>query len=56
MQAFIKDDELIVNSQILDNEKEDLVKFTEKAEERGVEVIKLFDTEGNTAGVKFKMR
>jgi len=57
MQAFIKDkNELIINSQIIENEKADLVEFTEKAEERGVEVVKLFDTEGNTAGVKFIVR
>ena len=57
MQAFIKDkNELIINSQIIENEKVDLVEFAEKAEERGVEVVKLFDTEGNTAGVKFIVR
>jgi len=57
MQAFIKDkNELIINSQIIENEKADLVEFAEKAEERGVEVVKLFDTEGNTAGVKFIVR
>lgn len=57
MQAFIKDkNELIINSQIIENEKADLIEFTEKAEERGVEVVKLFDTEGNTAGVKFIVR
>ena len=57
MQAFLKNNnELIINSQILDNEKEALVDFTEKAEERGVDVIKLFDTEGNTAGIKSKLK
>ncbi|MBQ2639294.1 MAG: hypothetical protein IJF92_00810 [Bacilli bacterium] len=57
MQGFIKDKkELIINSQILDNEKEDLVEFTEKAAEKGVNVVKLYDTEGNVAGVKFEVR
>ena len=56
MQAFFKDNELIINSQILDNEKAKLVEFTDKAEERGVEVIKLYDTNGNTGGIKFKLK
>ena len=46
----------VINSQILDNEKEDLVEFTEKAAEKGVNVVKLYDTEGNVAGVKFEVR
>lgn len=56
MQAFIKDEnELIINSQILDNEKEALVKFTEKAVNGGVTPVELYDTEGNVAGIKFKI-
>lgn len=59
MQAFIKDKEakeLIINSQILDNEKEDLIKFIKSALENGVDIIELYDTEGEIAGIKFKTR
>ena len=56
MQAFLKDKELIINSQILDNEKAELVEFTNLAEEKGVEVIKLYNTEGDVAGIKFKLK
>ena len=55
MQAFLKDNELIINSQILDNEKEALVNFANLAEEKGAEAIKLYDTNGDVAGVKFRV-
>lgn len=54
MQAFINDKkELIINSQILDNEKEELIEFTKMAIKNGVKATELYDTEGNIAGIKF---
>lgn len=51
MQAFIKNDRLVINTQILDNEKAELQKFIEKAEANGVSATTLYDIEGNKSGL-----
>lgn len=57
MQAFIKNKKsLIVNSQILDNEKQDLIDFVLSAATNGVDIIKLYNTEGDLAGIEFKTK
>lgn len=56
MQAFLKNkNKLIINSQIIQNEKEDLVNFTKLASENGVIVTPLYDTEGQVSGVQFEV-
>lgn len=57
MQAFINKEKnaLIINSQILDNEKKDLIEFTKRAVTFGVSSVELYDTEGNVAGIKFEL-
>ena len=56
MQAFIKDkDKLIINSQIIQNEKEDLINFAKAAAENGVIVTVLYDTEGLPSGIEFEV-
>lgn len=55
MQAFLKSkNKLIINSQIIQNEKEDLINFTKLAAESGVIVTPLYDTEGQVSGIQFE--
>lgn len=55
MQAFIKDNRLVVNTQILSNEKAKLQEFIEKAETNGVSATTLYDIEGNKAGIAIEI-
>lgn len=56
MQAFIKDkNKLIINSQIIQNEKEDLINFAKAATENGVIATVLYDTEGLPSGIEFEV-
>lgn len=56
MQAFIKDkNKLIINSQIIQNEKEDLINFAKAAAENGVIATVLYDTEGKPSGIEFEV-
>lgn len=55
MQAFIKDNRLVVNTQILSNEKAELQEFIEKAEINGVSATTLYDIEGNKAGIAIEI-
>lgn len=54
MQAFIKEDKIVINTQILNNEKPKLQKFIEKAETPFVSATTLYDIEGNPAGLAFE--
>lgn len=56
MQAFIKDNRLVINTQILSNEKAELQKFIEKAETNGVSATTLYDIEGNKAGIAIEIQ
>jgi hypothetical protein len=56
MEAFIKDDKLIVNTMILDNEKDELLEYIKKAESRVIKPIKLYDVLGNISGVAFEIK
>lgn len=55
MQAFIKDNRLVVNTQILSNEKAELQEFIEKAETNGVSATTLYDIKGNKAGIAIEI-
>lgn len=56
MQAHIKDNKLIVNTMIHDNEKEELLQFLKNAETRGVSAIPLYNIEGDKSGVAFQLK
>lgn len=56
MKAFMKDDNtLIINTMIEPNEKEQFIKFVEKAVDRPVRVLETYDTDGNVSGVMIKL-
>ena len=54
MQSFIKDDKLIVNSMILDNDKEELLEFIEKSEKSKIIPTTLYNVEGDKSGIAFE--
>lgn len=56
MQAFIKDNRLIVNTMILDNEKDKLLDFIEKAETHPVSAETLYNIEGEKSGIAFEIK
>lgn len=55
MQAFIKNDKLIVNTMIQPNEKELLLEFISKAISNGVTPVELYNIEGNVSGIGFNI-
>jgi hypothetical protein len=56
MKAFMKDDNtLIINTMIEPNEKEQFIKFVEKAVDRPVRVLETYDSDGNVSGVMIKL-
>lgn len=56
MKAFMKDDNtLIINTMIEPNEKEQFIKFVEKAVNRPVRVLETYDSDGNISGVMIKL-
>lgn len=56
MKAFMKDDNtLIINTMIEPNEKEQFIKFVEKAVNRPVQVLETYDSDGNVSGVMIKL-
>lgn len=55
MQAFIKENKLIINTMIQEDEKPDLLKYIEQIDYKKVEPIKLYDIEGNVSGIAFKL-
>lgn len=54
MLAFIKDNKLIVNTQIHESEKEELLNFIENIDGKQIESEKLYDINGNISGIAFK--
>lgn len=56
MQSFIKDNKLIVNTMIHDNERKELLDFLKVAEIRGVSATPLYNVEGNKSGIAFKLK
>ena len=56
MKAFVKSkNRLIVNSQIVPNERKELTEFIDLADKKGVLVIPLYDTEGEVSGIEFRV-
>ena len=55
MQAFIKDNKLIVNTMIQEDEKPGLLEYIDKTEYMKIKPIKLYDIEGNVSGIAFEL-
>lgn len=55
MQAFIKDNKLVVNTMIQDDERPDLLNYIEKLENSNLVPIILYNVEGNISGIAFKL-
>ena len=55
MQAFIKDNKLVVNTMIQDDERPDLLNYIEKLENSNLVPITLYNVEGNISGITFKL-
>lgn len=55
MQAFIKDNKLVVNTMIQDDERPDLLNYIEKLENSNLVSITLYNVEGNISGIAFKL-
>lgn len=55
MQAFIKDNKLVVNTMIQDDERPDLLNYIEKLENSNLVPITLYNVEGNISGIAFKL-
>lgn len=55
MQAFIKDNKIVINTMILDNEKEELLAFIEKTKTQNIKATPLYNIEGNTSGIAFSL-
>lgn len=54
MLAFIKDNKLVVNTQIHESEKDELLNFIENIEGKQIEAEKLYDINGDISGIAFK--
>ena len=55
MQAFIKDNKLVVNTMIQDDERPYLLNYIEKLENSNLVPITLYNVEGNISGIAFKL-
>lgn len=55
MQAFIKNNKLVVNTMIQDDERPDLLNYIEKLENSNLVPITLYNVEGNISGIAFKL-
>ena len=55
MLAYIKDDEIIINTMIFDNEKDKLVDFVNKSMVQSIKPIPLYNTSGDISGIAFKL-
>jgi len=54
MLAFIKDNKLVVNTQIHESERDELLNFIENIDGKQVISEKLYDIDGNVSGIAFK--
>ena len=54
MLAFIKDNKLVVNTQIHESERDELLNFIENIDGKQVITEKLYDIDGNVSGIAFK--
>lgn len=56
MEAYIKDNQLIINTMIRENEKEMLLDFIDKATEKGVDIKTLYNIKGDKSGIAFSIK
>lgn len=56
MDAFIKDNKIIINTMIQENEKSDLLDFIEQAKTKEIISTPLYNIEGNVSGIAFKLK
>ena len=56
MEAFIKDDKIIINTMIQQNERDELLDYIQKAESRVIKPVKLYDVLGNISGIAFEIK
>lgn len=54
MQAFIKDNRMIINSMILDDDREKLLDFISYIEDKDVKAIPLYNIKGDISGLAFE--
>ena len=55
MQAFIKDNKLVINTMIQQDERPELLNYIEKIETSNIIPMTLYDVEGNISGIAFKL-
>lgn len=55
MQAFIKNNKLIINTMIHKDERPELLDFINKADNSNIRYEKLFDVLGNVSGIAFEL-
>lgn len=55
MQAYIKDNKLIINTMINDYDKSDLLEFINKSKYKKIIPEDLYDIGGNISGIAFKL-
>ena len=55
MQAFIKDDKMVINTMIQQNERAELLDYINKIETSNIIPMTLYDVEGNISGIAFKL-
>ena len=56
MQAYIKDNKLIVNTMIQQDEEDDLYSYIDKVKKYGVIPEVLYNTSGEISGIAFKTK
>ena len=55
MQGFIKDNKLIINTMIQADERDILLDYINNAENKNINLVKLYDIKGNVSGVSFEI-
>lgn len=55
MQAFIKENRIIINDMINEGEKEDLLNYINKLESHKVITTPLYNISGDKAGISFEL-
>ena len=54
MQAFIKDNKMIINSMILEDDKEKLLDFINNIKDKEIKPIPLYNIDGDISGIAFE--
>lgn len=55
MQAFIKDNKMIVNTMIQKDELDELLEFIAKTDTHNIKPVKLYNIEGDISGIAFEL-